>query len=304
MKFPASWDHLRTRAAQIGTSGSNDASDEEIDWDALFDQAWLHAARRFDSSARLRPELAVHVAGDKVGPGRLRLRLADDLFGPLQSEVDAALPNSAVTELELTGVSAGSAVLHFQPSDHAEAHGSGHLPLAVSQIDHAISRVLDVHDAVENESSPDEIRSLANAMGVLQHFSRLTNVLDEHGLTLAMAWRSGDGRRRRSNLSRRGLSYGRELFEWTQYEEIQHVSGFVYVQSMRNLLTLKADPANDKSKTYEIVIPRTTLQAATLTLGQYVRVHAIHRYRRNQLGQTSEHKYEFVGFADDASEVQ
>lgn len=295
MRLPASWDRLREQA-QGDLEALSTGNDEPVeDWDEILDRAWLAGARRFDPSAQTQPRLDVRIKGAAVGEGALSMRLVDELAGPLQTEVEAASRSTDDdTELELAGISRGSAILHLRPRVAATTPNE-HLPLAVSRVDSAIRRVFDIHDAMESEAP---VNSVQMTRGSQQALEKLTKVLQQHALSIEMTWRSLTADRRHSTLGERGLEYAASLFEASDHQDIRVVSGYLFELSLNGNFKLKVDASNAKSATSAVKIDPSVLSQRDLRLGQYLRVVTLHRYRMDRFGRRSRESFEFQRFME------
>lgn len=295
MRRRDSWDDLLDeRRSAVQSFFEDVGGDPANDLDRTLDSAILEASQRMDPGAGHSPWLDVHVSGPNVGFGALNVRIMDQLLPPIQLEIDTALPNAAreSTGLELVGVGAGSAILHLRPTVPA-IESDGSLPAISSVIDSAVRRVLDLHDAVERRDSPGQIAA-TNLPELFPRLQRLIGVLESNDLMLELVWRSPTAARRRSIITRQGRAYASRMFERQLDQATISVAGYVYEQSLKGNLKLKADPTKKSSHTYEISVSPEVLREAGLYLGQYLRALVVRRRQRDQLGQQTDDSYELL----------
>lgn len=295
MTSSSPWQRMIEARRHAVSSFFDDVDDAPAnDLDRTLDSAVLEAAQRMDPAAGHSPWLDVRVSGPHVGVGALNVRIVDELLPPIQAEIDAALPDAQkdLTSMELVGVGAGSAILRLQPTVSV-VEPEGAIPASSSVVDSAIRRVLDLHDAVERQDSPEVIAS-ASQPELISRLQRLVSVLEANDLSLELLWRPPTAARRTSSITGRGRTYASRLFEREPEQDTVTVSGYIYEQSLRGVLKLKQDPNKRNSHTYEIHVSSEVLSDARLTLGAFVRVRVERRRETNRLGQRTEPTYEFV----------
>ncbi|MFD1145735.1 hypothetical protein [Saccharothrix hoggarensis] len=290
------WNHLLEERRASLDDFFADLDDEPAgDLESVLDHAVLESARRMDPAAGNSPWLDVHVEGPDVGFGALDVHIVDDLLGPIQAEIDAALPEASkagLTGLELVGVGAGSAVLQLQPKMPVSDFEGG-IEAVSSAIDSAIRRVFDVHDAVERQASAAEIASIS-ASDLLGKMQKLVTALEDRDLVLELLWRSPSSSRRRSRITRAGRAYAQTLFERTVEQRETVVAGYVYEQSLKGSVKIKVDPGRRNSATYDISVDADVLRSQSVQLGQFVRILALLTQEKDKLGHVAASTYSFL----------
>ncbi|MCP3805339.1 hypothetical protein NLX83_39345 [Allokutzneria sp. A3M-2-11 16] len=296
MSSDDSWDRLlddrEAAAARFFEDLDDDPADDLVH---VLDHAILDAAQRMDPGAGYSPWLDVHVEGPDVGFGSLDVHVVHELLGPLQAEIDAALPDTAkndLTRMELIGIGGGSAVLRLHPKV-ATREFDGGIDGVSSVVDSAVRKVLDVHDALENQLNPAAITQLSQPE-LINKLNKLISVLDNRDLTLELLWRSPTSPRRSSKLTRTGRSYARELLESRLEQHERTIAGYIYEQSLRGTVKLKANPSNKRSATYEVSVNPEILARLEFRLRNYVQMRVVEIRHRNRLGQLTEATYSFI----------
>jgi hypothetical protein len=290
------WDHLLEGRRASLEDFFGDLDDEPAgDLVSVLDHAVLESARRMDPAAGNSPWLDVHVEGPEVGFGALDVHIVDDLLAPIQAEIDAALPDASkagLTNLELVGVGAGSAVLQLQPKTPTSDFDGG-IEAVSSAVDSAVRRVFDVHDAMERHASAAEIASMG-ASELLNKVQRLVSALEHRDLVLELLWRSPSSSRRTSKITREGRAYAQTLFERTVEQREVVVSGYVYEQSLKGTIKLKIDPNRRNSAAYEISVESDVLSSRAVQLGRFVRILVNLTEEKNRLGHVMSSTYSFL----------
>lgn len=262
---------------------SDDAYEEELR------RNWLEAARYYDPQATLSEELTVRLRGEAADQGALDFRVGDALLRPLRDGVTAAARKNV--ELELTGLSRGSTVLHVRPKVERSEEETTLSRVDSSTADPAIRDLLKLVDAVENE------RDVRRWERIIPGLDGVVHALDKFDLSMEMRWRSLDGTVRSSSLSSRGKSYMRRLRELKTYRSRLAVAGTITELRMSGLVKVKTGTTR-RAKAYEVHIEQDDLMAMHLELGMTVSFLVEEVKRTDQLGRERSKEYRFIRVAE------
>ncbi|WP_229711777.1 hypothetical protein [Streptomyces daqingensis] len=269
--------------------------DEAHDSDEAFEQElrknWLEAARHYDPNARLSEELTVQLQGEAARRGALDFRVGDALLRPLREGVSAAARRSI--DLELTGVSHGSTVLHVRPSlaDEPEEESAAIAPIDSSTADPAIRDLLKLIDAAEHER---DIREWERVIPGLDH---VVEALDKFDLSMNLRWSSLDGTVRSSTLSRRGKGYVRSLRALETQKTRRPITGRITELRESGLVKIKMGPSKT-SKAYDVRIETEDLIDMHLELGATVSFLVQEVRKVDKIGRPKSTEYFFIALSD------
>ncbi|WP_051947435.1 hypothetical protein [Streptomyces scabiei] len=222
-----SWRELRRahlgdeQAAEIAAllleeMGIEDRDDEEIE--AEHRASRLAAAREYDPEARLDEELQLRLTGPDTEAGALRFQWGDALLHPVEAALSAAA--GTPLQLELTGISAGSTVVHARPVAPVASPESHTMDaLTASAASMGMSTLTKLLIALESEH---DIREWAKLFDSVETLSR---ALSKYSLDLGMTWYSADGSMRRAQLTERGRDYVERLRETRDRDQVMVISG-------------------------------------------------------------------------------
>lgn len=270
--------------AELTDAPSNDDTYEEE-----LRRNWLEAARHYDPRATLSEELTVRLRGEAADRGSLDFRIGDALLKPLRDGVTAAARKDV--ELELTGLSHGSTVLHVRPKVESSEEEASLGRLDSSTADPAMRDLLKLVNAVENEQDVRRWERIIPGLdGVVQ-------ALDKFDLSMEMCWRSLDGSVRSSCLSSRGKGYVRGLRELKTYRSRLAVAGTITELRMSGLAKVKTGTAR-QSKAYEVHIDPDDLIEMHLELGMPVSFLIEVVKKKDQLGRERSTEYRFLRVAE------
>ncbi|MFD9433950.1 hypothetical protein [Streptomyces sp. NPDC060002] len=208
-------------AAEIAASlleemGTEDRDDEEIE--AEHRASRLAAVREYDPEARLDEVLQLRLTGPDTEAGALRFQWGDALLHPVEAAVSMAA--GTPVELELTGISAGSTVVHARPVAPVlspEAHALD--TPATSAASTGMSTLTKLLSALEAES---DIREWARLFDAVEALSR---ALGKYRLDLGVTWYDAEGGARRAQLTERGRRYVELLRETRDRDQEMVISG-------------------------------------------------------------------------------
>ncbi|MFF0409917.1 hypothetical protein ACFYUY_05705 [Kitasatospora sp. NPDC004745] len=252
---------------------------------------WLEAARHYDPTARLYEELTVRLRGEAADRGALDFRVGDALLKPLREGVSAAARKDV--DLELTGVSRGSTVLHIHPKfpEIASSDAPEIIEVDSSAADPAIRDLLKLIDAAEHEQ---DVRQWERIVPCLDG---LVEALDRFDLSMEMRWSSLDGSVRASHLSGRGKSYVRSLRALQLSRTKMAVTGRITELREKGLVKIKTGSAKN-STAYEIRVSPEHLMSMHLELGVTVSFVVEVTKKVDKLGRPKSTEYNFVRIGD------
>ncbi|BDH08389.1 hypothetical protein [Streptomyces seoulensis] len=262
---------------------SDDAYEEELR------RHWLETARHYDPESTLSEELTVRLRGEVADRGVLDFRVGDALLKPLRDGVAAAARKDI--ELELTGLSHGSTVLHVRPKvEHSDEEA--HLGrIDSSAADPAVRDLLKLVNAAENEQDVREWERIIPGLdGVVQ-------ALDKFDLSMEMRWHSLDGTVRSSKLSSRGKTYVRGLRELKTYRSRLAVAGTITELRMSGMAKVKTGITR-QSKAYDVHIEPDDLMGMHLELGMSVSFLIEVVRKKDKLGRARSEEYRFLRIAE------
>ncbi|MFJ5291130.1 hypothetical protein [Streptomyces sp. NPDC088348] len=249
---------------------------------------WLEAARHYDSTASLDEELTVRLKGDAADKGALDFRIGDALLKPLRDGVSAAARKDI--ELELTGLSQGSTVLHVRPKvpDFLEMGGQGEFShIDTSAADPAMRDLLKLVDEAENE------RDVRQWERMVPGLDGVVEALDKFDLSMEMRWRSLDGTVRSSSLSSRGKSYVRSLRDLEMHKSRTVVTGRITELRESGLVKVKTGVSR-RSAAYEVRVEPENLIDMHLELGMTVSFVVQVIKKKDKIGRERSTEYLFL----------
>ena len=226
------------RAARLlDVWGTEDRDDEEIE--AEHRASRLAAAREYAPDARLEEELQLRLTGPDTDGGALRFQWGDALLEPVEHMVSVAA--GTPVQLELTGISAGSTVVHARPVvAPAESGEPGTLNApATSAASTGLGTLTTLLDALESE---DDIREWARLFDAVEAVSR---ALSRYELNLGVTWYDADGHMRRARLTERGRRYMKRLRETRDRDQEITISGRITELRESGLVKVKTGTAKN-----------------------------------------------------------
>ncbi|MFG3077192.1 hypothetical protein [Streptomyces sp. NPDC048225] len=264
---------------------SGDAYEEELR------RHWLEAARHYDPAAQLHEELVVRLRGEAADRGALDFRIGDALLKPLREGVSAAARKDV--ELELTGVSRGSTVLHVRPSvPEIVSDADEDLPVVDSSIaDPAMRDLLKLVDAAEKEQ---DVRRWER---IVPGLDGMVEALDKFDLSMDMRWFSLDGTVRSSHLTRRGKDYVRSLRNIEVQKSKVGITGRITELRESGLVKIKTGVSRTSSA-YEVRVDSEALIGMHLELGMTVSFVVEVARKTDRLGRARSTEYRFLRVSD------
>ncbi|MFE7858698.1 hypothetical protein [Streptomyces sp. NPDC057403] len=252
---------------------------------------WLEAVRHYDPAAQLHEELVVRLRGEAADRGALDFRIGDALLKPLREGVSAAARKDV--ELELTGVSRGSTVLHVRPSV-PEIVVDTDVDIAVvdsSIADPAMRDFLKLVDAAEKEQ---DVRRWER---IVPGLDGVVEALDKFDLAMDMRWFSLDGTVRSSHLSRRGKDYVRSLRNTEMQKSKMGITGRITELRESGVVKIKTGVSRTSSA-YEVRVDPEALIGMHLELGMTVSFVIEVARRTDKLGRARSTEYRFLRVSD------
>ncbi|WP_411150278.1 hypothetical protein [Streptomyces sp. A30] len=205
-------------ARLLDEMGAEDREDEEIE--AEHRASRLAAAREYEPDARLDEELLLRLTGPNTEGGALRFQWGDALLNPIENAVSTAA--GTPVQLELTGLSAGSTVVHARPVAPAVSSESYGLDAPATSAAHSGMRTLtNLLAALESEQ---DVREWARLFDPVDALAR---ALSRYELDLGVTWYGADGDMRRARLTERGRRYVERLRETRDRDQEMTISGRV-----------------------------------------------------------------------------
>ncbi|MBO7940314.1 hypothetical protein JTP77_030945 [Streptomyces sp. S9] len=266
---------------------SEDSYEEELR------RHWLEAVRHYDPAAQLHEELVVRLRGEAADRGALDFRIGDALLKPLREGVSAAARKDV--ELELTGVSRGSTVLHVRPSVPeivSDAEGEEDLAVVDSSIaDPAMRDFLKLVDAAEKEQ---DVRRWER---IVPGLDGVVEALDKFDLSMDMRWFSLDGTVRSSHLSRRGKDYVRSLRNTEVQRSRIGITGRITELRESGVVKIKTGVSRTSSA-YEVRVESEALIGMHLELGMTVSFVVEVARKMDRLGRARSTEYRFLRVSD------
>ncbi len=209
-------------ARLLDEMGIEDREDEEIEADHRASR--LAAVREYAPDARLDEELQLRLTGPDAEGGALRFQWGNALLDPVEHAVSVAA--GTPVQLELTGVSTGSTVVHARPVYPSVSPGPAALNTqdaldapSASAASTGLSTLTALLAALESEA---DIREWARLFDAVEALSR---ALGKHGLDLGVTWYGADGSMRRARLTERGRGYVERLREPRNRDQEITISG-------------------------------------------------------------------------------
>ncbi|MEU7963709.1 hypothetical protein AB0D09_09610 [Streptomyces sp. NPDC049097] len=277
--------NARFFADQGSEHRSEDAYEEELR------RHWLEAVRHYDPAAQLQEELVVRLRGEAADRGALDFRIGNALLKPLREGVSASARKDV--ELELTGISRGSTVLHVRPNvPEIVSDTNENLGVIDSSItDPAMRDFLKLVDAAEKEQ---DVRRWER---IVPGLNGVVEALDRFDLSMEMRWFSLDGTVRSSHLSRRGKDYVRSLQNTEVQKTRMSITGRITELRESGVVKIKTG-ASKTSPAYEIRVNPEGLIEMHLELGMTVSFVVEVSRKTDMLGNARSTDYRFLRVGD------
>ncbi|WP_121718715.1 hypothetical protein [Streptomyces sp. E2N171] len=266
--------------------GTEDRSDDEVEADHRASR--LAAAREYEPNAHLDEELRLRLTGPDTEGGALRFQWGDALLDPVEKAVSAAA--GTPVQLELTGLSAGSTVIHARPV--AAAYGPDEPVLdapATSATDTGMQTFTRLLDALESEEDVREWSRLFDSVDTV------ARALDKYTLELNVTWYDADGGVRSARLGERGRRYVHRLRETRSRDQEMTISGRITELRESGWVKVKTGTAKN-APAYDVHFeePETLLRMRP-GLGDNVHFRVRFRQRLDAVGIARATEYTYLG---------
>lgn len=196
--------------------GTEERDDEEVE--AEHRASRLAAVRAYEPDARLDEELRIRLTGPDTEGGALRFQWGDALLNPVENAISVAA--GTPVQLELTGISAGSTVVHARPVPSVAFSDPPAMDApATSATSTGMQMLIRLLGALEAEQDVREWSRLFDAV------ETLARALSKYKLDLGMTWYGADGDTRRAQLTERGRRYVERLRETRPRDQEIVISG-------------------------------------------------------------------------------
>ncbi|MFE0642197.1 hypothetical protein [Streptomyces sp. NPDC058877] len=216
--------------------GTEDRDDEEIEADHRAGR--LAAAREYSPHARLDEELRLRLTGPDTAGGALRFQWGDALLQPMEAAVSAAA--GTPVQLEVTGISAGSTVVHARPVVPVLSAEADVLDVpATSAASTGLSALTELLRALEAEGDVREWASLFDAV------DSLSRALGKFRLDLGLTWYDANGGTRRAQLTERGRCHVERLRRTQDRDQEITISGRITELRESGWVKVKTAPAKN-----------------------------------------------------------
>lgn len=230
-------DESERAARLLDALGTEDRDDEEVE--AEHRASRLAAAREYAPDARLEEELQLRLTGPATAGGALRFEWGDALLEPVEHMVSVAA--GTPVRLELTGISAGSTVVHARPVtapvDSDEPDGLD--VSATSAAATGLGTLTTLLDALESER---DVREWVKLFDAIEAVSR---ALSRYELNLGVTWYDAEGGLRRARLTERGRLYVKRLRETKDRDQEITISGRITELRESGLVKVKTGTAKN-----------------------------------------------------------
>ncbi|MEU5623926.1 hypothetical protein [Streptomyces tendae] len=284
-----------TAARLLAEMGTEERDDEEIE--AAHRANRLAAVRTYEPGARLDEELRLRLTGPDTEGGALRFQWGDALLNPVENALSVAA--GTPVQLELTGVSAGSTVVHARPvasvtppePQAMEAPATSAASTGVQALTRLLGALEAEQDVREWSRLFDAVDTLARALGKFE-------------LDLGMTWYGADGDMRRAQLTERGRRHVERLREKTRARDQELIiSGRITELRESGWVKVKTGTARN-AQAYDVHFeePEALLRMRP-GLGDNVHFRVRFRQRLDAVGIARSTEYTYLGPAAEQSSL-
>lgn len=210
--------------------------------DELIDDLQYQALLDIDPSALRVSELRLRLAGPSIRDGFYDSDVQNALAGPLGKELSAAAGSKhpQQTRLGLVGISPGSVILHYRPSEPVLPAPGGEEGVEIVPADMAVRKVLSLHRMFEDQANPAEIAAFAGtSKALLKGAKGVVEALERFDLELSATWWSPSGEKVRSLLTKRGRDHAVGVFKHQELAERISISGRVSALDEDGIVTVR-----------------------------------------------------------------
>ena len=268
---------------ELGTE-ERDAAEIEADHRA----SRLEAMGEYQPGATLQEELCLRLTGPEAERGALRFQWGNALLDPVEKLVSKAA--GTPVELEVTGLSRGSTVVHARPVmsvPHDPETLDGPVPTAADKGVRTFARLLT---ALEEESDVREWAQLFDSVDAL------SKALGRFQLNLGLTWYAADGGVRQADLTQRGVRYAERLQATRDDDQEFTISGRVTELRSSGVVKVKSGLAQNAAA-YEVRVEPEQLVRMRLALGDNVHFRVRYRRKLDAVGRTRVSEYHFLDIA-------
>ncbi|MFB8210986.1 MULTISPECIES: hypothetical protein [unclassified Streptomyces] len=266
--------------------GTEDRDAAEIEADHRMSR--LEAMREYQPGATLQEELRLRLSGPEAERGALRFQWGNALLDPVERAVSKAA--GTPVELEVTGLSRGSTVVHARPVvsvvPDPEALGG---PVATAA-DKGVRTFARLLTALEEENDVREWAQLFDSVDAL------SKALDRLQLNLGLTWYAADGGVRQADLTQRGVQYAKRLQATRDDDQEFTISGHITELRSSGVVKVKSGlPQN--AAAYDVRVEPEQLYRMRLVLGDNVHFRVRFRRKLDAVGRTRVSEYHFLDLA-------
>ena len=275
-----------TAARLLAEMGTEERDDEEIE--AEHRASRLAAVREYEPHARLDEELQLRLTGPDTEGGALRFQWGDALLSPVENALSTAA--GTPVQLEITGISAGSTVVHARPVAPAVSPEQHVLDAPTTSAPstgmHALTKLLAALEAEQ------DIREWARLFDAVDGLAR---ALSKYELDLGLTWFGGDGGMRRAQLTARGRLYVERLRETRPRDQEITISGRITELRESGWVKVKTGTAKN-APAYDVHFeePEALLRMRP-GLGDNVHFRVRFRQRLDSVGIARSTEYTYLG---------
>ncbi|MFJ8182689.1 hypothetical protein [Streptomyces sp. NPDC096105] len=275
--------------------GTEERDDEEVE--AGHRAGRLAAVRAFEPDARLDEELRLRLTGPDTEGGALRFQWGDALLNPVENALSIAA--GTPIQLELTGISAGSTVVHARPVPSVVVPETTAMDApATSAASTGMQMLTRLLGALEAEQDVREWSRLFDAVDAL------ARALGKYELDLGVTWYGADGDMRRAQFTERGRRHVERLREKTRARDQELIiSGRVTELRESGWVKVKTGTARN-AQAYDVHFeePETLLRMRP-GLGDNVHFRVRFRQRLDAVGIARSTEYTYLGPAAEQSSL-
>ncbi|CAL9482896.1 hypothetical protein SUDANB145_03060 [Streptomyces sp. enrichment culture] len=277
-----------TRSTQrlLREMGTEDREDDEVEADHRSGR--LAAAREYEPHARLDEELRLRLTGPNTEAGALRFQWGDALLDPVEKAVSAAA--GTAVQLELTGLSAGSTVIHARPV--AVAHPSDD-PVLEAPLTSATSTGMQIFTRLlEALETGEDVREWSRLFDSVDAVAR---ALDRYALDLGVTWYDAEGGVRSAQLTERGRHRAARLRDTRPRDQEITISGRITELRESGWVKVKTGTAKN-APAYDVRFEEPgTLLRMRLGLGDNVHFRVRFRQLLDAVGIARTTEYTYLG---------
>ncbi|MGA4957068.1 hypothetical protein [Streptomyces lavendulocolor] len=282
-------------ARLLETLGTEDRDEDEIEGDHRSSR--LAAVREYSPYARLDEELRLRLTGPDTDGGALRFQWGHALLHPVEAAVSTAA--GTPVQLEVTGISSGSTVIHARPVTNPAAGPPGTFDArTASAASTGMGALTALLRALENES---DVREWARLFDAVESLSR---ALGKYRLDLGLTWYDADGGTRRARLSERGRHYVERLRQTHDRDQEITISGRITELRESGWVKVKAGAAKN-AHAYDVRFedPEELVRMRPV-LGDNVHFRVRFRQRLDAVGITRSTDFTYLGRASEQTALR